>query len=179
MSGRLRRQPPVRASIPRGILLLARGRADGLRQFGDTPPAFLASLAPLRHPDIEFYSLQKGEPAESELAQLTGQGWDGPVIVDYTRELHDFADTAALIDQLDLVISVDTSLVHLAGALGKPVWILNRFDSCWRWLLDRTDSPWYPTARLYRQPQPGNWDSVVQRLRADLQRFAASAGVLS
>src|SRR4029077_6673857 len=121
--------------------------------------------------DIEFYSLQKGEPAESELAELVRHNWEGPHIIDLTRELKDFSDTAALVDNLDLVISVDTSTAHLAGALGKPVWILNRFDTCWRWLLDRTDSPWYPTARLYRQQKAGHWDDVVQQIKRDLVRF--------
>jgi tetratricopeptide (TPR) repeat protein len=128
----------------------------------------LAKLVSLKHPDIEFYSLQKGQPAESELAGLIASHWDGPDLVDLTHLLHDFSDTAALMEQLDLVISVDTSTAHLAGALGKPVWILNRFDTCWRWLLERTDSPWYPTATLYRQPTPGDWDDVVQRVRKDL-----------
>jgi ADP-heptose:LPS heptosyltransferase len=82
--------------------------------------------------------------------------------------LHDFSDTAALVENLDLVISVDTSTAHLAGALGKPVWILNRFDTCWRWFLKRSDSPWYPTARLYRQGRAGDWDGVLQRVKADL-----------
>ena len=70
-------------------------------------------------------------------------------ILDLTDELNDFADTAALVIEFDLVITVDTSVAHLAGAMGKPVWILSRFDGCWRWLLDRDDSPWYPTARLF------------------------------
>ena len=111
----------------------------------------LAKLAGLKNPDIEFYSLQKGQPAESELAELMVHGWDGPQIVDFTSLLNDFSDTAGLVENLDLVIAVDTSTAHLAGALGKPVWILNRFDTGWRWLLDREDSPWYPTARLFRQ----------------------------
>jgi tetratricopeptide (TPR) repeat protein len=134
----------------------------------------LARLAALKHPDVEFYSLQKGEPAVSELAELIRHNWDGPTIIDVTRELNDFSDTAALIDNLDLVISVDTSTAHLAGALGKPVWILNRFDACWRWLLDRTDSPWYPTARLYRQEKAGHWDDVVQQIKLDLMCFQPS-----
>jgi len=134
----------------------------------------LARLAALKHPDVEFYSLQKGEPAESELAELIRHNWDGPHIIDVTRELNDFSDTAALIDNLDLVISVDTSTAHLAGALGKPVWILNRFDTCWRWLLDRTDSPWYPTAKLYRQERAGHWDDVVQQIKSDLMCFQPS-----
>ena len=133
----------------------------------------LAKFAGLKHPDIDFYSLQKGQPAESELGDLISQHWDGPQILDFTSLLNDFSDTAALIDNLDLVISVDTSTAHLAGAMGKPVWILNRFDTCWRWLLDRTDSPWYPTARLYRQEKAGDWDSVVQRVKTDLFKLAA------
>jgi tetratricopeptide (TPR) repeat protein len=133
----------------------------------------LALLEPLKHPGIEFYSLQKGEPAEAELASLVSCGWPGPRLEDFTAELSDFADTAALIEQLDLVISVDTSTAHLAGALGKPVWILNRYDSCWRWLCDRSDSPWYPTARLYRQERPNEWGSVIERVRSDLHRSLA------
>jgi tetratricopeptide (TPR) repeat protein len=132
----------------------------------------LAKLAPLKHPDIEFYSLQKGQPAESELEALIASNWDGPEIKDFTGDIRDFEDTAALIEQLDLVISVDTSTAHLAGASGKPVWILLRFDACWRWLLDRSDSPWYPTARLYRQERTGDWDPVVQRVRVDLEQFS-------
>ena len=72
---------------------------------------------------------------------------------------------------MDLVISVDTSTAHLAGALGLPVWILNRFDGCWRWLMNRTDSPWYPSAKLYTQEVMGDWDSVVFRVRADLEQL--------
>jgi hypothetical protein len=132
----------------------------------------LARLTPLSTADIEFFSLQKGQPAESELAQLSLQDWQGPPPIDCAGEFGDFADTAALIEQLDLVISVDTSTAHLAGALGKPVWILNRFDTCWRWLLDRADSPWYPTARLYRQAEPGDWDTVVEQVRNDVQRLS-------
>lgn len=133
----------------------------------------LAKLACLKHPGVEFYSLQKGQPAESELADSIARGWDGPQLKDFTGDLHDFDDTAALIGELDLVISVDTSTAHLAGALGKPVWILLCFDACWRWLLERTDSPWYPTARLYRQPQPGDWEAVIRNVRRDLDAWVA------
>jgi ADP-heptose:LPS heptosyltransferase len=86
-------------------------------------------------------------------------------LVDFTDELDDFADTAALAEALDLVISVDTSVAHLAGAMGKPVWLLNRFDNCWRWLIDRDDSPWYPTLRQFRQSTPGDWDGVMRSVR--------------
>jgi ADP-heptose:LPS heptosyltransferase len=88
---------------------------------------------------------------------------------DWTAELNDFADTAALIEALDLVISVDTAVVHLAGALGKPVWVLNRYDQDWRWLRNRTDSPWYPTARLFRQHSLGDWSGVIEDLVAALR----------
>lgn len=130
----------------------------------------LATLAPLAHPEIEFYSLQKGEAAEAELAGLVASGWAGPPLRDFTAQLHDFADTAALMEQLDLIISVDTSMIHLAGALGRPVWLLNRFDSCWRWLSDRVDSPWYPTLRMYRQSSAGDWGGVIEAVRLDLTR---------
>ena len=130
----------------------------------------LAKLAALRNADIAFYSLQKGQPAESELTELNAAGWQGPELIDFTASLRDFSDTAALIANLDLVISVDTATAHLAGALAKRVWIMNRFDTCWRWLLDRNDSPWYPTVRLYRQQRAGDWDEVVERIRVELLR---------
>ena len=136
----------------------------------------LAKLAPLVHPHIEFYSLQKGNPAESELAQLATADWAGPRIIDFTNLLHDFSDTAALIENLDLVISVDTSTAHLAGALGRPVWIMNRFDTCWRWLAARADSPWYPTATIYRQDAAGDWDGVVERVSNSLARLVGDRG---
>jgi Flp pilus assembly protein TadD len=84
----------------------------------------------------------------------------------------DFADTAAIVTNLDLVISVDTSMVHLAGALGKPVWVLSRYDGCWRWLLERDDSPWYPTLRLFRQPAPDAWETVVAEIATELAALA-------
>jgi tetratricopeptide (TPR) repeat protein len=128
----------------------------------------LASFAAFKDLDADFYSLQKGEAAEAELDELNAQGWHGPKIQNLAGELADFADSAALIEQLDLVISVDTSVAHLAGALSKPVWVLIRFDACWRWLLDREDSPWYPSARLYRQRQPDDWGSVMSEVVHDL-----------
>lgn len=121
-------------------------------------------------PSVRFFSLQKGAAA----SQLSGSELGGRV-VDYTPELHDFADTAALVANLDLVISVDTSTAHLAGALDKPVWILNRLDSCWRWLLERSDTPWYRSARLFRQPALGDWDSVMQVTREALAELSASS----
>jgi tetratricopeptide (TPR) repeat protein len=120
-------------------------------------------------PGVTLISLQKGEPA----AELR-TGPPGFAIQDWTEELNDFADTAALIDGLDLVVGVDTSVIHLAGALGRPVWMLNRFDSCWRWLRDRDDSPWYPTMRLFRQSAPGEWAPVIAQARENLAALAAA-----
>jgi tetratricopeptide (TPR) repeat protein len=133
----------------------------------------LEALAPLAAADVDFYSLQKGEPAEGELAELKVRGWNGPAIADLTADLHDFGDTAALVENLDLVIAVDTSTAHLAGAMGKPVWLLNRFDSCWRWMTERTDSPWYPTLRLFRQKTAGEWGPVVEDVVRALHEFRA------
>jgi len=99
----------------------------------------------------------------------------GHRLMDCMGEMTDFADTAALIANLDLVISVDTAVAHLAASLGKPVWLLDRFDSCWRWLDGRRDSPWYPTLRLYRQERPGDWEPVLAELMRDLQDFTGAA----
>jgi hypothetical protein len=132
----------------------------------------LATLATLAGADVEFYSLQKGAPGEGEVGRLRAQGWDGPDIIDFASDLKDFADTAALAENLDLVISVCTSTAHLAGALGKPMWLLNHFDTCWRWGLERSDSPWYPTARVFRQKTLGDWGPVVEEVVEALQALA-------
>ncbi|NKJ47046.1 sulfotransferase [Burkholderia sp. SG-MS1] len=146
-----------------------RSHVAELRRIDERRSIALERFAPiLEAPDVCFFSLQKGAAA----SQLPDSALSGRV-VDYTEDLHDFADTAALVANLDLVISVDTSTAHLAGALGKPVWILNRFDTCWRWLLARSDTPWYPGARLFRQPALGDWDSVM---RATREALSASAG---
>jgi tetratricopeptide (TPR) repeat protein len=98
---------------------------------------------------------------------------------DWTGELRDFSDTAALAAALDVVVTVDTSVAHLAGALGKPVRLLNRFDTCWRWLWGRDDSPWYPTMRIFRQPRPGDWGGVLATVREDLAAYARDARKLA
>ena len=90
--------------------------------------------------------------------------------------MQDFTDTAALCDLVDVVISVDTSVAHLAGALGKTTWVLLPFIGDWRWLRNRTDSPWYPTMKLYRQPMVGDWNSVFGAIGADLAEGASSHG---
>jgi hypothetical protein len=118
-------------------------------------------------PGVSVVSSQKGDAAAQ-----THLPPPGLLVHDWTDELFDFADTAALIEALDLVISVDTSVVHLADALGKPIWLLNRFDTCWRWLLNRDDSPWYPTLRQFRQRSPGDWISVISGVQDALQRLA-------
>lgn len=133
----------------------------------------LSQLACLNVPGVSFYSIQKGNDAVKQLHDLEASGWSGPKIIDYTDELSDFSDTAAIIDNLDLVIAVDTSTAHLAGALGKEVWLLNRFDTCWRWFIDREDSPWYPTMRIFRQPVEGDWESVVSKVKQMLLIKAA------
>ncbi|CAH2605604.1 Tetratricopeptide repeat protein (plasmid) [Rhodovastum atsumiense] len=120
------------------------------------PPERLASLLDL--PGRQFFSLQKDGPAAP-----AGLG-----LIDHMAEMKDFADTAALVVALDMVISVDTAVAHLAAALGRPVWLLDRFNPCWRWLLGRRDSPWYPTLRIYRQPRPGDWDAVLTEVARDL-----------
>ena len=129
-------------------------------------------LAGFNELDMDFFSLQKGEAAESDMALNGYVGWSGPKIIDYTSELFDFEDTAALIENLDLVISVDTAVAHLAAALGKPVWVLNRQVGCWRWLQNRTDSPWYSTVTLYNQATMGEWNEVMQQISQDLQSQA-------
>jgi tetratricopeptide (TPR) repeat protein len=132
-------------------------------------------LAPLiATAGIRFVSLQK-EAREADLQAL--RRCDS--VIDLAAQLEDFADTAAAIALLDLVIAVDTSVAHLAGSLGMPVWILLPITVDWRWLIDREDSPWYPTARLFRQDSPGDWPSVIARVRQELanQRFADRARV--
>lgn len=131
----------------------------------------LARLAPLGGlDDVTFVSLQKGAPAADQARSPP----PGLALVDWAGELDDFAETAALVTGLDLVVTVDTAIAHLAGALGRPVWMLNRFDTDWRWLQGRDDSPWYPTLRQFRQRRPGDWDEVIARLADALAGRVAS-----
>jgi hypothetical protein len=116
---------------------------------------------------VVFISLQKGGAATQTKAPPEGMR-----LLDWTDKIEDFADTAALIECLDLVISVDTAVAHLAGAQGKPVWMLNRFDTCWRWFTQREDSPWYPTMRLFRQSRFMEWEPVMASVREQLQFLA-------
>ncbi|MDY7007566.1 MAG: tetratricopeptide repeat protein, partial [Cyanobacteriota bacterium] len=111
-----------------------------------------------------FYILQK-EVSQTDLEWLNSQ----TQIHNLSSSLNDLADTAAAIKQLDLVITIDTVIAHLAGALGKPVWVMLNFDSDWRWLIDREDSPWYPTMRLFRQSKIGDWDNVFEQVKDNLK----------
>ena len=126
----------------------------------------LAWFTPLtRLKNAFFYGLQKGIAAEQIEVEGLPQGMR---LTNLGQEFEDFADTAAVIAQMDLVISIDTSVAHLAGAMGKPLWLLLPDIPDWRWLLDRSDSPWYPTARLFRQKRPGDWQPVIQSIADEL-----------
>ena len=126
----------------------------------------LATLAPVLEADATFVCVQKDiRPDDSALMQARGD------ILDFGAELDDFTDTAALMENLDLVIAVDTSVAHLAGALGRPLWVLLPFTPDWRWLVDRDDNPWYPSARLFRQDAGREWGPVVARVREALDEF--------
>jgi Flp pilus assembly protein TadD len=150
------------------------GRRVGLVWSGDAKhqkdrdrSVLLAMLAPLAAaPGVRFYSLQFGPPAEAAAAPPPGMS-----LTDWTGELDDFADTAGLASQLDLVVTVDTAVAHLAGALGRPTWVLVPFAPDWRWLLDRDDSPWYPTMRLFRQRTKGDWAHPIARVAEALRAW--------
>ena len=157
------------------------GSSEHLRDFRrSTYLSYFIKLLDI--PEVRFYSLQKELSAGDSLRDSCASRTllNQLPITDLSDHLNDFADTAAVISQLDLVISVDTAVAHLAGALGKPVWILLSFVPDWRWMLDREDSPWYPTARLFRQQKPGDWEEVFDRLKTALQhqmsRYQAEPG---
>lgn len=155
---------------PRPFLSTAQSEWDARRQSYFRRSVDLPLLVPyLTKPGIQLYSLQVGEPSQF-LHQL---GYTS-TIVDLSSSLTDFAATAAAIATLDLVITVDTAVAHLAGALGKPVWTLLQFVPDWRWQLHRSDSPWYPTMQLFRQPAPGDWNSVLQNLSDALEQWQLS-----
>ena len=157
------RRIPAESDRPRVGLVWAgrpenkvdRKRSMRLEQF--------APLAGIKN--VRFFSVQKG-PAGGQARRPPG----GMELIDYTEELHDFTDTAAMIANLDLIVTVDTSIAHLAGALGRPAWVLLPRSPDWRWMLEREDSPWYPTVRLFRQKIRGDWGEVVERVRGELGR---------
>ena len=126
-------------------------------------PELLAPLLAVK--DVQFFSLQKG-PAAGQAAALN--------LIDFTADLYDFTDTAAFIHHLDLVITVDTAVAHLAGAMGKPVWVFLAAIPDWRWMLNRPDSPWYPTMRLFRQQRRGDWTTPIDQAARELAALARS-----
>jgi hypothetical protein len=129
-----------------------RGRSIPLAQFREILDA----------PRCRFFLLQP------ELRAVDEAAFNELAVVDCRELIKDFADTAAIIEKMDLVITADTAVAHLAGAMKKPVWVLLPYAPDWRWLLGRDDSPWYPTARLFRQERPGDWAGVIDRVRAAL-----------
>ena len=139
----------------------SKGFADDRQR--SVPTAELSGLAGL--PGVQFYSLQRHEPGGAALPSELGA-------IDLMDGVQDFADTAARVAGLDLVVAVDTAVAHLAATMGKPVWLLARFRGCWRWLHDRADSPWYPSVRVVRQARPNDWASVIAEVRQDLAALA-------
>lgn len=131
-----------------------------------------SSLVPLLSDAFEWVSLQKVIREEEEPLVLNS------TVRHFGDDIADFSDTAALVELMDLVISVDTSVAHLAGALNRPLWVLIPYLPDWRWLLERDDSPWYPSARLFRQPRAGEWNEVFERVRSELQGLEALAAVM-
>ena len=169
------RADPVRAAQWRNRLVPAGSPRVGLVWSGDPKHAndrsrslALSRLLPLARSGARLFALQP-QVRDADRAVLAAT----PAIPDLGREFADFADTAAAISALDLVICVDTSVAHLAAAMGKPTWVLLPFCPDWRWLLGRDDSPWYPTLRLFRQPARGDWDSVLGRVQAALIDYVA------
>jgi Flp pilus assembly protein TadD len=178
--------PPVPAYTPDADLLqhwvgrLPSGLRVGLVWAGQPRPtlpgfgavdarrsAGLAAFAPLFNvPGLTFVSLQAGLAGRQSRPP-------GVTLLDPMPDVDDFADTAAIIAGLDVVVSVDTSVVHLAGLVGKPVFMLDRYDGCWRWLSGRSDSPWYPALTVFRQAQPGDWTEVMSRIAASLQAMVS------
>ncbi|MBZ0091282.1 MAG: hypothetical protein K8F27_03555, partial [Sulfuricellaceae bacterium] len=158
----------INAQIPDADLKVGIVWAGGATYKGDKQRsctfALFESLGKI--PGITFISLQKGPPTKQA---ETPPEW--MKLIDMGPQLNDFSDTAALIDNLDLIVSVDTAVAHLAGALNKPVWTLIPFSPDFRWLMDRDDSPWYPSMRLFRQKDPGGWAEVFERIAQELSDF--------
>ena len=148
----------ARPSLP-GFGTLDRRRSAGLAAF-----ALLFEV-----PGVAFVSLQAG-PAARQVRPA------GVTMIDPMPEVTDFADTAAIIAGLDVVISVDTSVVHLAGLMGRPVFLLDRYDGCWRWLHGRASSPWYPELTIFRQDRPDDWAGAMARAAASLEAMALFRG---
>jgi Tfp pilus assembly protein PilF len=131
----------------------------------------LQALAPLAGAKARFYSLQLGEAAKDAMHPPAGM-----TLIDLTQSITDFADTAALVEELELIIGVDTAVCHLAGAMGKPVWLLLPFSPDFRWQLHREETPLYPKMRLFRQATSGDWSAPIERISLELRRLSALQG---
>ncbi len=152
------------ADIRVGLVWVGKSFPDPLRS------CRLAELAPLASiNNVTFFSLQLEDGAQQGNSPPSGMD-----LADLTGQIDDFADTAALIEQLDLVITIDTAVAHLAGAIGKKVYLMLPFAPDWRWLLERNDSPWYPLTRIFRQKQPGDWGNVITSMQSALETFSRS-----
>ena len=159
---------PWISSITKGLPKVGLVWAGSLSNTNDRKRSLPASLiSPLLKLPAMFYSFQK------LCSSLAGED-EGLTFAGRLPGGSDFVETAAAIMQMDLIISVDTAVAHLAGALGKPVWILLPKVSDWRWLIERRDSPWYPSARLFRQPKTGDWLSVIDEVADELGKFASN-----
>lgn len=144
--------------VPRIGIVWAGGKINAhMDQMRSIAPAQIERL--LTWPRAQWISLQKADDASKELTPTKR-----PNVTDWMNEIVDFADTAALVEHLDLVVAVDTSVAHLAAAMGKRVWLLNRYAGCWRWLRGRTDSPWYPGMRIFNQSSRGDWMDVLSKV---------------
>ena len=161
----LRSVPTLRVGIAWAVY--ARVEQLNVTRHKSVPFELLAPLFDI--PGVSLVSLQK-DPAGKAVRDTVAAG----KLIDYSAEFHDFGETAALIENLDLVITTDTSVAHVAGALGKPVWMLDRFNTCWRWRLSTIDTPWYPTMRIFRQTQFGDWKAVVDQVAIELRRYVAA-----
>lgn len=165
--------PEAPLRLPQGegprIGLVWAGNSNHMRDPWRSIPA--EKFAPLLAiPDVQFFSLQVAAPDSNRMPTETFNR-----LTDLEPHIEDFADTAALIDQLDLVVTIDSSVAHIAGALGVPCWILLSYVTDWRWLRDRADSPWYPSVRLVRQTVPGDWDGVIRRVESGIRAALQSS----
>ena len=160
---------PTKLSGLRGLKVGVCWAGNPGRDFDHERSVGLSQLLPLltlAGKEIHFVSLQKGA-SEGDVAGFP----DGLNMFDPAPDIEDFLDLASIINTLDLVISVDSAPAHLAGAMGKPVWMLSRFHGCWRWGEGRTDSPWYPSMRIFRQPCFGDWKSVIEDVTVELKKL--------
>ena len=160
-----RNLPARLTDVPPGVLKV------GLVWSGATHPKDrslpLQALASLARAEVQLFSLQLGEPSH-EIRRATEMN-----VIDLSPQIGDFCDTAMLLSGLDLLISVDTAAAHLAGAMGMPVWIMLKFSPDFRWQLDRSETPWYPTAKLFRQSTAGDWKPVVEAVAKELEQAVA------